>query len=72
MSTDAPTAHDCPGRCGAQIPYHLLACRPCWYRLPAGLREPFSEHRIGTSGHRRAVMAALVWYREHITAGGAR
>ena len=55
--------HDCPGGCGAPIPYHLLACRADWYRLPADLREPFGRHRIGTLAHLRAVSAAYAWYR---------
>jgi hypothetical protein len=31
MATDT---HECPGGCGRQVARRLLACKPCWFRLP--------------------------------------
>lgn len=61
--------HACPGACGTQVPQHHLACRPCWHRLPAELRD-----RVNTSYrwrrrdpilHRNAIAEAAQWFRDN-------
>jgi len=55
--------HTCPGQCGTQVPYRLLACKPCWWRLPKPLRNALNtSHRKGGPAHRGALQAALRWY----------
>lgn len=62
-----PETHDCPGGCGTQVPRHHLACRPCWFRLPAPLRDDVNagwrSRRADPAKHRRALRAASIWYR---------
>lgn len=62
------TTHDCPGGCGAQVPQHHLACKSCWWRLPAVLRDDVNagwrKRRTNPSAHRRALHAAFMWYEE--------
>lgn len=59
--------HECPGHCGRTVPLHLLACSPCWHRLPADLQRAVSlahrrrQHYPGE--HRQAVQDAVAWYR---------
>ena len=60
--------HDCPGGCGAQVPHHQLACKPCWFRLPKPLRDDVNigYRRRATDAavsHRRALRDAFAWYR---------
>lgn len=63
-----PAVHKCPGRCGALVPAHHLACKPCWFRLPRDLRDAVTRayQRRGTHPreHRTALAAAFVWYRD--------
>jgi hypothetical protein len=63
------TTHACLGGCGAQVPRHHLSCKPCWYRLPAPLRDDVNfayRHRAANPGeHGRARRAAMTWYREN-------
>ncbi len=63
------TTHECPGCHNAQIEYNKLACKPCWYRLPASLRRQINgAWRLGVLGraaHVKALREALAWYREH-------
>lgn len=66
MATTEP--HPCPGKCGAQVPHHQLACKPCWARLPKPLRDDVNDayrnrRRDGAMPHLRAVSAAYGWYR---------
>lgn len=65
--TDArriPT-HACPG-CGREgIAHRLLACQPCWYRLPYELRRIIQRVRRGSVDHREAIQTALVWYHDN-------
>jgi hypothetical protein len=57
--------HDCPGGCGSQVPRHLFACKPCWWRLPADLRRPITAtHGVDVRAHRAAMADAMRWYRE--------
>lgn len=58
--------HDCPGGCGAQVPHHLLACRDCWWELPAPLRNAF---RRPGANRLTAVGEALAWYRANMRDG---
>lgn len=62
-----PDTHDCPGGCGAQVPRHQLACKPCWYRLPKPLRDDvnagYRTRATDPSAHRRALREASLWYR---------
>lgn len=59
--------HQCPGHCSNTIPLHLLACKTCWRRLPADLQRAVTRayHRRlhDPQGYRRAVTAAVRWYR---------
>jgi hypothetical protein len=63
------TTHACPGGCGTYVPRARLSCRPCWYRLPAGLRGALNEahrtHGAHTAPHRAALSDALDWYRSN-------
>lgn len=60
------STHACPGGCGAQVPRARLACKSCWYRLPAAYRaEIRAAYGRDARAHRDAVTAALAWYREH-------
>jgi hypothetical protein len=74
--TDTPrqdpyTTHPCPGSCGARVPKHLLACRTCWFRLPAYLRDRVNRtHRQDPAAHRKAVADAVTWYRNNPGGGG--
>lgn len=76
-------SHPCPG-CGALgVPRHQLACKPCWLRLPADLRNAVNgtyrarsrgsadatRRSAVVSAHRRALAAAMEWYRDHPPAG---
>jgi hypothetical protein len=69
--------HECPG-CGQPgVPRSRVACKPCWLRPPADLRNAVNgsyyartgakrpdERAIAVRAHRRALSAALVWYRD--------
>lgn len=65
---------ECP-RCGAEIESALLACKPCWFRLPQAYRRAVSsawKRRLAhprDAGARRAHEAAKAaaerWYAEH-------
>jgi hypothetical protein len=61
------TVHECPGGCGANVPYHLLACRICWRRLPAHLKADVNlawrNRTADPDAHTLAVEAAYEWYR---------
>lgn len=63
------TLHACPGDCGAKVPRHQLACKPCWFRLPQELRNAVTaayRHRVRNStAHREALAAAMQWYRAY-------
>lgn len=69
-----PVLHGCPGDCGRRVPRHQLACPGCWRRLPQPLRQALDEtyraqRRTPTtarvSEHRKALAAALGWYRDN-------
>lgn len=59
--------HGCPGDCGAKVPRHMLACRPCWFRLPADLRTAvtaaYRHRRSSPTAYREALAGALQWFR---------
>lgn len=61
--------HDCPGGCGAQVPRHQLACKPCWYRLPKPFRDAinyaYRNRAKNPTGHRAALRKAFEWYRSN-------
>ena len=67
--------HGCPGDCGATVAQHQLACRDCWPLLPAPLRDrinaAYQARRIApldagrAAAHRRVLVEALDWYRDH-------
>lgn len=61
--------HDCPGGCGAQVPRHQLACKPCWFRLPKPIRDDINagyRKRTADPGpHRRAMRVAFLWYSDN-------
>ena len=60
------TTHSCPGCGRAGIPVNLLACRPCWFRLPIDLRRPVTAtFRRDNTAHLDAVIAALDWYADN-------
>lgn len=70
--------HGCPG-CGTQVRRSLLACRTCWWRLPAYLRDPINTRwrqrqrrphdPAAIHAHRMALVAALDWYKQRREAG---
>lgn len=61
----APT-HACPGGCGTQVAHHMLACKPCWSRLPKPYRDAVNDsYRRDSRSHRSAMAAALAWYRDN-------
>jgi hypothetical protein len=72
----ADQTHSCPGRCGVQVQRHMLACKPCWARLPGHLRATvtgaYRTHRSDPGRHREAVRAALLWYGDNPTLGAGR
>lgn len=62
--------HDCPGGCGTQVPYHQLACKLCWGRLPRVLRDDINDQwrlrRLRRPNrHAQAIRAASLWYRRN-------
>lgn len=67
------TNHGCPG-CGTPVSRSLVACRTCWWALPAALRDAINaawQQRRRTPAstaairdHRMALVAALDWYRQ--------
>lgn len=61
--------HDCPGGCGRQVRYELLACMDDWFRLPAPLRAALnyaaSRARAFPAAHRVAITKAMDWYRRN-------
>jgi hypothetical protein len=61
--------HQCPGGCAARVPRKLLACRPCWLRLPSTLRDAvhyaYDRRASNPRAHRTAVLAAYDWYRRN-------
>lgn len=59
--------HKCPGCDRTDIPRALLACRPCWWRLPLDLRNRINAaHQAGPPiDHLRAVGEAARWYRDN-------
>jgi hypothetical protein len=60
------SAHTCPGGCGREVPGHLYACKPCWYRLPQDLRRPISaNYGRDPEAHAQAMRDARRWYREN-------
>lgn len=66
------TTHRCPGGCGRTVPNHLFACRPCWFRLPHGLRQPITaNYRGDRDAHNAAMADASRWYGEHMPAAEA-
>jgi len=55
--------HACPGGCGHQVPRHHFACRNCWARLPADLRQPISTtYQRDPVAHMDAMADAMEWY----------
>lgn len=61
--------HGCPGDCGASVPRHQLACKPCWFRLPQGLRDAinraYRNRQQKPRVHVLALREAMRWYAEH-------
>ena len=63
-------SHECPAPgCTAPVPFHQLACRKDWYRLPRSLRNALNDayHGAGQGSdeHTVAMRACLTWYREN-------
>lgn len=71
--------HVCPGCATAWVAQRLLACSDCWTRLPQDLRDAITQawralqrNRTDVTAavvHRRAVGAALIWYRRNPARG---
>lgn len=63
------TTHECPGGCGFEVPQHQLACKRCWFKLPKHLRDDvnaaYRRRASDPVAHRRALVAALSWYRDN-------
>lgn len=67
MNRQLKNSHACPGGCGAvAVPDRMVACRPCWFRLPPEIRldvwRAFRQHGTGSPGHHRALSAAYAWW----------
>jgi len=59
----ADRTHACPGKCGAQVARHRLACPADWARLPYDLqRAVTANYRRNPSAHFAAVRDAIEWY----------
>lgn len=55
--------HACPGNCGTRVPSRHVACRPCWFRLPAELRDAIhTNYRRDPAKHRQALKDAIQRY----------
>lgn len=62
--------HHCPAPgCDRSVPYHQLACRDDWYRLPHELRGRLTRARSmcgqGSEPHLEVLRECLEWYRDH-------
>jgi hypothetical protein len=63
--------HKCPGpECPAQVPDHMLMCRPHWYAVPRSLRNDVwaawnGGAGAGTSEHNEAMIAAIKSIKGH-------
>lgn len=58
--------HACPGNCNTRVPPRHVACRPCWWRLPAEIRKDITAtYRRDMAAHRQALQAAIQWYRDN-------
>lgn len=55
-----PGMHDCPGCDAPNVPRHHLACRPC-----NAVNGSYYRRISNPAAHRRAIVAAMAWYREH-------
>lgn len=63
---DGPPPHDCPN-CGAPgVKAEMLACKPCWNRLPVAYQRAVNKtwRNSGRSpgAHRAAMAAAMRWW----------
>jgi len=74
----AERLHSCPGGCGARIWRGVLACDPCWRRLPTEIRDKLNAcwreraarkppfwRRQDAAYEREQVARALAWLREN-------
>lgn len=65
---DHPT-HHCPGGCGGQVAFEMLACSRCWFRLPVALRRAlnfcYPRRQIRPAAWEDARTACLAWYRQN-------
>lgn len=63
-SPSSSGTHECPGGCGAQVAFHLFACKRCWFRLPRALRTAIWRAHGGTDGraHVAAMADATQWF----------
>jgi hypothetical protein len=64
-------SHVCPAPgCETQVPAHMLACRPDWYRIPKPYRQAIwrawrDGAGAGSLEHRAAVTAAKGWLEDN-------
>lgn len=61
---ESDTTHECPRRgCTRRVPFHQLACRDGWYRIPKPFRDAvwnaYHEHGMGSPEHGAAIRAAV-------------
>jgi len=61
-------SHDCPV-CGvARVPHQYATCRPCWGRVPVGIRRRLTESWATRSRdprrHREVLAELLLWARD--------
>lgn len=61
--------HACPGGCGANVPYHRLACPDCWVRLPVAhkgtVSQTYKNRGTDPTAHLAAVANAMKWYKDN-------
>lgn len=65
--------HTCPGGCGRNVAHHMVACKPCWFRLPKHLRDTvwraIRGPGAGSPEHTDALIAAFDWYADNQLGG---
>lgn len=57
-----PDQMACPG-CDVMVSRRLIACGPCWKRVPGELKAHLSATAPGTFGRARVVREMRIWLR---------
>lgn len=66
MTRAGARLHPCPGGCGAQVEFDRVACYPCWWLLPIGLRKAinvtFKTRVSNPAAWHQALNDGFRWY----------